>query len=1207
MRMYKKLRNMGFGLIELIVAVAILSVVGGAVASVMVTSQRSYNSGSADTDLQYEAQLLSDQLQDLIIDTAIGISYQYNTEMVEAGKAKYEYTNTILTDENMEEGETAKTKQLWIWDEDCYYLLQWNEDEAAIYYYKYDGYTTDESSTTSAPELLAEYVTSFSVDLSEVSENRTVSYTIKFEKPGTGREYTTSHKIKLRNEALVNSTFDIIKQNVSTDNTNTGTGGYITVSPSEDIYLWPGGSYDSVLAKVYSSTGYITTQTVTWWFKGLTETTEDQQNNTSSEDGTYIDARGTLHVGSSERGTTDSNDTNTFIIYAKQGSLNSSSETENGSRGKSVVTVKVRTLTGISLAASSTSDTNTASASIGTTLTSLDSVSTAAALLTSKASIVTNATTLLTASASENNDEGLLVAGTDGTAATEINSGNVESYQTNGLEPGTSYTMTGYLTGNNINDIIENDTKDGVVNYSSLNTDLGGLTCTVTVSGDNNVSIDYDKIFSSYSFDSENGTVTFTLKENADLTSYSNLKLTMKYTSVKDGSVSSNEFIFPIVSNARADGYWYRNSDLTFSLNELFGVNANQDYYANRFYATVVFYTDDNFQNEMSNSSHYVYYFNSINNDPIGTVLDNYDITRKTGWQYKYDTNSTDASANRWILGFNNSSKTFRLILTNSISYGDVYYDANGINVTCKSAKITIKDSYTNNDYTYYAKIPTMKIEWSIDKKNFSDGNSPYYVNVYKNNNRKPGGGNFTYSKTIYYKLSDGWKNNDSFNSIENKPQFLNDLDISKFVCLVDGKSYRKIINDNGHTWYDNWLNYVKLELDDNNNCLKVYVEDNDAARELSGKTVILKYEGDKYEGCTSDMNIGYNTNQSGNTGCTSFLVLKFSDNEMSSSGNIYYGNRNEYNNLYCPSPVDLNALGYKETTEKQYIYTDTNQNERFEIITVNETFEITYQKKIRNNWTNEWIKDGSTVYLTYKSGDGIKEGWSKEDSYYLDQDKDSNVYVEGKDGGADSNDLYCPSPDALSSAGLNKNGTYYVYSEDNARFEVVVDGTKGDLSYKINYQAKSGRNNWMSKWMGDDNKIIYYTYKDNNQNNNYYKIVDGWSQDNCYYYVLYSYYSKNVEYNNSYQDLYFPTPDELKNLGLDVANAIYYLYMYNDNYRFEIKTILNNDNSMSYMFTKEELIAASYGESEWKNVWSNGSIDYLEYQYNDGWYHWTN
>lgn len=254
--------NLGFTLVELIVTMAIMVIVGGAITSFVVTAQRNYNSGSAETDLQYEAQLVVNQLQDLMIDSARGISYSFNGTLADGTTASN--ANIFAdTDSSILGAQVVDTKSLYIYDETEYYALEWNQAQRKVYFSSFESNGTPIEQN----QLLAEFVTGFSVDLRDISSNNTVKYILTLEKEGTGKTYTTSHKIKLRNEVLVNAALADIY--VPGEGAPVADRILLSTSP---IRLWPGESAH-VSSSVISDAGGIPSQNVVWKVAGLAEST----------------------------------------------------------------------------------------------------------------------------------------------------------------------------------------------------------------------------------------------------------------------------------------------------------------------------------------------------------------------------------------------------------------------------------------------------------------------------------------------------------------------------------------------------------------------------------------------------------------------------------------------------------------------------------------------------------------------------------------------------------------------------------------------------------------------------------------------------------------------------------------------------------------------------------------------------------------------
>ncbi len=197
----------GFTLVELLIAVVIAALVGVSIFSFMVVGTRSFTTTSSDINIQHESQLVFNQMQDLIVDTAIGIDYMYSDGSV---------TDSIVqSDAEIPASATEKKLVMYNYDPDDpskhVYEMVWNIAEEEVYYNEYlpsvseqtlaDGTVADHVSKGSAihtMQLMGENVTDFSVDLSQMVSKRIVRVDLEFEK-GT-RHYRSSHNITLRNQ-----------------------------------------------------------------------------------------------------------------------------------------------------------------------------------------------------------------------------------------------------------------------------------------------------------------------------------------------------------------------------------------------------------------------------------------------------------------------------------------------------------------------------------------------------------------------------------------------------------------------------------------------------------------------------------------------------------------------------------------------------------------------------------------------------------------------------------------------------------------------------------------------------------------------------------------------------------------------------------------------------------------------------------------------
>ena len=199
-------KNRGLSLVELLITVAILSIVLVIAMSFMMTGSRSFTKGNADSTVQKEAELTVNQIEDMIIDINGGVSMTDDAD-------KTEMTMYHTEDDGSGTGSLLYTKE----------AVTWNKSDNNVYCSKwmvnYDDSTGTYVVDASAPDnyvdqLLAEHVTSFDVDLSDTlttkaldGTTRTIVKSVLVKvgyDDGTGIvDYATSPVITLRNRMLL--------------------------------------------------------------------------------------------------------------------------------------------------------------------------------------------------------------------------------------------------------------------------------------------------------------------------------------------------------------------------------------------------------------------------------------------------------------------------------------------------------------------------------------------------------------------------------------------------------------------------------------------------------------------------------------------------------------------------------------------------------------------------------------------------------------------------------------------------------------------------------------------------------------------------------------------------------------------------------------------------------------------------------------------
>lgn len=192
----------GFTLVEIIVSLAIMSIVAGAVGAFVIAGNNSYMRGNKELTLQEEAQLTANQLIDLIIDVERGISFRTTT-----GQAVDEAGNTVA--------DNVPVSELLLRNNDNVYMVRWQGQTAGAEYasanqlYLYEAANTKDADgkitawgdpsdpSQATPSLMAEYVTAFNIDLTDL-EKRKVKLEMTF--VYQDKSYNVSETIKLRND-----------------------------------------------------------------------------------------------------------------------------------------------------------------------------------------------------------------------------------------------------------------------------------------------------------------------------------------------------------------------------------------------------------------------------------------------------------------------------------------------------------------------------------------------------------------------------------------------------------------------------------------------------------------------------------------------------------------------------------------------------------------------------------------------------------------------------------------------------------------------------------------------------------------------------------------------------------------------------------------------------------------------------------------------
>lgn len=267
------MNNKGFSLIELIITVAILTIITSAILGFIVTGTKSYGNVNEEVELQQEAQLSFNQLSDLIIDSTNGIKYYYNDNE----------NKIILTDSDITETVTSKTLAIYNTVKEAgvekkyIYNIIWKKSENKLYLRK-DTIAATGAVTKGTPELMAEYVNDFSPSLAKAQNKKKVVIELSFIK--NNKSYVSKKNFALRNKAVVNGTITDIFDNML--------GTMSSVSDVEitkdnqvvsQVTIWKNPGTINLGSKV-TGVGFPSSE-VTWNLSGSTSSVNGEDSGTS--------------------------------------------------------------------------------------------------------------------------------------------------------------------------------------------------------------------------------------------------------------------------------------------------------------------------------------------------------------------------------------------------------------------------------------------------------------------------------------------------------------------------------------------------------------------------------------------------------------------------------------------------------------------------------------------------------------------------------------------------------------------------------------------------------------------------------------------------------------------------------------------------------------------------------------------------------------
>lgn len=285
----------GFTLVELLIAVTIMAIVIASVCGFIIVGSKSYASGNSDISVQQEAQLALNQMSDVLIDTTRSVNYAAYDDSGAAtlglkdAEFAFEPSCKSLTiyngvsvqaddgTETVEEGNGNKNYQFY-----------WDKAEETLFYSEID--ITEQNFPMPGEAgcvVLAEDVTEFSIDLTQVEEKRIVQIAMTF--VNGNKEYKTSNNITIRNKVGVNDA-EIPAINRSVE---------LSVTPKEvSVILEPGEEYHFSTPKVSGKN--VLDKSVVWSIEG-SGSGDPPAGGATADGSSFIDTdNGIIRIASTE-------------------------------------------------------------------------------------------------------------------------------------------------------------------------------------------------------------------------------------------------------------------------------------------------------------------------------------------------------------------------------------------------------------------------------------------------------------------------------------------------------------------------------------------------------------------------------------------------------------------------------------------------------------------------------------------------------------------------------------------------------------------------------------------------------------------------------------------------------------------------------------------------------------------------------------------
>lgn len=233
----KLLQNKGFSMVELLIAVGILSIVGVSLVAFVRQSSNTYNRTTAETDVQEEAQLTANAITDRVIDCETQLKFYDGHETIDSTTGTISYESFQVGykkagDTNVTTLNDAKILQMINTNSKVVSIIFFDKANKVIYYNEAE-WDSDPSVNNWKPfdpeaaEVLANNVEDFSVDTSKLTSDKILEFDITYAR--RARSYKGNYQVHMRNE--------VAEGNTATPGAGTPGTSIIQVNVSPDAHI----------------------------------------------------------------------------------------------------------------------------------------------------------------------------------------------------------------------------------------------------------------------------------------------------------------------------------------------------------------------------------------------------------------------------------------------------------------------------------------------------------------------------------------------------------------------------------------------------------------------------------------------------------------------------------------------------------------------------------------------------------------------------------------------------------------------------------------------------------------------------------------------------------------------------------------------------------------------------------------------------------